>query len=95
MANSYEKLFHDAGIQRHLLDFKRSAELKRRLAAPQLERFIGVIYRPETERGCHDSEASISEQFDACIWFDRTGAVHPLGPEDQHPAGEDTFPFGL
>ena len=68
---------------------------------PRLERFIGVIYRPETERWSHYSEAILPRQFDAWLWFDETNAVTPLGgaqrPAEPHVlSGEDdTYPFGL
>ena len=51
---------------------------------PRLERFIGVIYRPETERWSHYSEAILPRQFDAWVWFDETNAVTPL-PGEQRP----------
>ena len=72
--------------------------LRGALAKPRLERFIGVIYRPETERWSHYAEARLSEQFDAWIWFDETSAVTPLttAPPPQHEDGaEETWPFGL
>ena len=60
----------------------------------RLERFIGVIYRPETERWSHYSQAILPMQFDAWVWFDETQAVTPLPGELR--AGEDeTYPFGL
>ena len=66
---------------------------------PRLERFIGVIYRPETERWSHYSEAILPRQFDAWVWFDETTAVTPLGEAAVEPhvlAHEDeTYPFGL
>ena len=58
------------------------------------ERFIGVIYRPETERWSHYSECCLPEQFDAYVWFDRTRAVTPL-PAHQVGGAEETYPFGL
>jgi erythromycin esterase-like protein len=58
-----------------------------------LERFIGVIYRPQTERWSHYSEAVLGEQFDAWVWFDETSAVTPLS--DMHGAGETKmWPYG-
>ena len=69
--------------------------LRRRLAEPRLERFIGVIYRPETERWSHYSEAVLPEQFDAYVWFDETGALEPLASHEPHSGVADTFPFGL
>ena len=69
-------------------------ELRERLEAAQLERFIGVIYRPDTERWSHYTDAELSRQFDAYVWFDRTRAVTPLTREHGHGMPE-TWPFGL
>jgi erythromycin esterase-like protein len=41
---------------------------------PVVERAIGVIYMPQTERRSHDFEASISRQFDAVIHLDERAA---------------------
>ena len=60
----------------------------------RLERFIGVIYRPETERWSHYAEAILPRQFDAWIWFDETEAVTPL-PGAAAPGEDDMWPFGL
>jgi erythromycin esterase-like protein len=66
---------------------------------PRLERFIGVIYRPETERWSHYSQAILPKQFDAWVWFDETHAVTPLPgeqrPGEAAPHEEETYPFGL
>ncbi|MBM6594442.1 protein-L-isoaspartate(D-aspartate) O-methyltransferase [Microvirga pudoricolor] len=93
--DSYERLCHDTGIPRFLLDFSRHDAVRLALAEMRLERFIGVIYRPETELMSHYADASLSRQFDAFVWFDETRAVTPLGPE--HRPGElpETYPFGL
>jgi erythromycin esterase-like protein len=69
-------------------------DLRRALSQPRLERYIGVIYRPDTERWSHYSFASLADQYDAFVWFDRTRAVVPV--PTPITAGEDeTFPFGL
>jgi erythromycin esterase-like protein len=60
------------------LILRGNKELVRRFGEPRLERAIGVIYLPETERFSHYFEARISDQFDAAIFFDRTKAVTPL-----------------
>nr|CAD6437848.1 protein-L-isoaspartate(D-aspartate) O-methyltransferase [Rhizobium sp. Q54] len=93
--DSYERVFHDAGKDGFLLDLSpgRHEALRRRLSEPRLERFIGVIYRPDTELWSHYSQAILSEQFDAYVWFDETQAVTPLGPE-QHRGMPETYPFG-
>lgn len=94
-SDSYERLCHDAETPRFLLDLTRDEALRHRLAEPHLERFIGVIYRPETELMSHYSDASLPGQFDAYVWFDETKAVTTLGPEHHPPGPPETYPFGL
>ncbi|HEX2147225.1 MAG TPA: erythromycin esterase family protein, partial [Pseudorhizobium sp.] len=65
------------------------------LQQPRLERFIGVIYRPETERWSHYMYASLPKQFDAFVWFDRTNPVEALPSHQRHPQVPETFPSGL
>jgi erythromycin esterase-like protein len=94
---SYERLAHDSNLPRFLLDLREEEvrrELKEALIEPKLERFIGVIYRPDTERWSHYSECILPRQFDAYVWFDETRAVNPL-PGEQRPGDEETYPFGL
>ena len=95
--DSYERLCHDAGVARFLLDLQpqRHRALWQRLLKARLERFIGVIYRPDTELLSHYTEASLPQQFDAFVWFDETSAVTPLGPEHAPRGAPDTYPFGL
>jgi erythromycin esterase-like protein len=101
-ADSYERLAHDSGVERFLLDLREGVHdaVRDALMEQRLERFIGVIYRPDTERWSHYSSASLPAQFDAYVWFDTTSAVTPLiAPEDAdqsgQAAGDDTYPFGL
>jgi len=95
--DSYERIAHDTGVDRFLLDMRagQNHEARAALMQPRLERFIGVIYRPETERWSHYSGAILPEQFDAYVWFDRTRAVTPLSAATGHDGGEETWPFGL
>jgi len=95
-ADSYERVCHDSGVPRFLLDLRpgKHEALRRRLAEPRLERFIGVIYRPETERWSHYSEAVLPRQFDAWAWFDETTALRPLQRAEPHTGLPETFPFG-
>jgi erythromycin esterase-like protein len=93
LEGSYERVSHDAGLPRFLLDL-RHGDIAEPLMEPRLERFIGVIYRPETERWSHYSQAILPKQFDAWVWFDETKAVTPLSGATT--AGEDEmWPFGL
>ena len=95
--DSYERMCHDADVSKFLLDLRRGEHqaLRQALMRPRLERFIGVIYRPETELLSHYGEASLPQQFDAFVWFDETTAVTPLAPEHIKPGVPDTYPFGL
>ncbi|KQY95121.1 erythromycin esterase [Caulobacter sp. Root1455] len=95
-SDSYEALFHEVGVERFLVDLRpgRNEALRADLREPRLERYIGVVYRPDSERLSHYAHASLPEQYDAFVWFDRTRAVTPLATEVR--AGEDeTYPFGL
>jgi erythromycin esterase-like protein len=97
---SYERLSHDSQVPRFLLDLRdgENRKVSARLMEPMLERFIGVIYRPETERWSHYSQAILPDQFDAWVWFDETEAVAPL-PGEVRPgaqvSSDETWPFGL
>lgn len=93
LEGSYERLSHDTGLPRFLLHLRRSG-IGEALMEPRLERFIGVIYRPETERWSHYAEAILPRQFDAWAWFDETEAVTPL-PGAAAPGEDDMWPFGL
>ena len=96
LPGSYERLCHDVGEPRFLLDLRENADdgLVEALMEPRLERFIGVIYRPETERWSHYAEAILPRQFDAWVWFDETSAVTPL-PGTQLVGEDDMWPFGM
>ena len=66
------------GIPRFFLDLRNGARTSKLLTRPRLERAIGVIYRPETERVSHYFRADVREQFDGVFHFDETRAVEPL-----------------
>jgi erythromycin esterase-like protein len=97
LAGSYERLFHDTGIARFLLPLRSDPELAATLAAPRIERAIGVIYVPETERRSHYFRARLPDQFDYVLHFDETRAVEPLERTVLWETGEvaETFPTGL
>lgn len=96
--DSIEGLMHAACPRRCLLPLRGgSAQLRAVLAQPLLERAIGVIYRPDTERWSHYFHASVSRQFDALVHFDTTRAVLPLEVEQpwEHAEEAETYPSGL
>lgn len=96
LPNSYEQLCHATGLARFMLGIRNRSDLcgPTGLARQRLERAIGVIYRPETERASHYFRASLPRQFDEYIWFDDSRAVTPL--ETAAIKGlPDTYPFGV
>ncbi len=97
LEDSYERASHDSRLPRFLLDLRPEEigrDLRDALMEPRLERFIGVIYRPDTERWSHYSQCILPRQYDGWVWFDETQAVTPL-PGEQRPGEEETYPFGL
>jgi erythromycin esterase-like protein len=97
LEGSYEDLFHRAGVSRFFLPLTADGMARAALSERRLERAIGVIYRPETERLSHYFEANLAEQFDAAIHFDETHGVEPLERESEWDATEapETFPSGV
>ncbi|PDT16039.1 protein-L-isoaspartate O-methyltransferase [Rhizobium sp. J15] len=95
LPQSCERLCHDSGKPRFLLDLNANEELHASLVEQRLQRFIGVIYRPETERLSHYMATSLSRQYDAFLWFDETRALSPLAPQEPGVGDQETFPFGL
>jgi protein-L-isoaspartate(D-aspartate) O-methyltransferase len=100
MPESYERLCHESGVGRFLLDLREgeNRRISTGLMEPRLERFIGVIYRPETERWSHYSQAILPRQYDGWVWFDETDAVTPLPGEvrpGEQASADETWPFGL
>jgi erythromycin esterase-like protein len=78
LPGSHAALFQRTGLPAFSLVLRGSDAVARAVAGPMLQRAIGVIYRPETERQSHYYQARLPEQFDAVIFFERTRAVEPL-----------------
>jgi len=97
LPGSYESLFHRIGIPRFELDLRSLGEAAGALREPRLERAIGVLYLPATERGSHYFNAILPWQFDSVIHLDVTRAVEPLECMPVWVAGEpaETYPTGL
>jgi erythromycin esterase-like protein len=90
LPGSWEELLHQSDMARFLVD-------PARLRGRRLERAIGVVYRPETERASHYFHARVAEQFDALIHIDETRALEPLETTSEWQAGEapETYPWGV
>jgi erythromycin esterase-like protein/predicted phosphoribosyltransferase len=97
LPGSYEALFHRAHPNRFLLTWPEGDDAAQHLRNARLERAIGVIYRPDTERMSHYFQATLVKQFDAIVHFDETRAVKPIEYTAEWEAGEvpETFPFAV
>ena len=90
LPGSWEELFHERDPNRFWLE-------PRDLRGRRLERAIGVVYRPETERVSHYFHARLADQFDAVVHIDETHALEPLERTSRWEAGElpETYPWGV
>ncbi|HWO20104.1 MAG TPA: erythromycin esterase family protein [Kofleriaceae bacterium] len=97
LPGSYEALFHRVGIPQFLLFTGDLGEAAGGLHEPRLQRAIGVVYRPQTERQSHYYHVQLPEQFDAVIHIDETRALEPLERSAGWERGElpETYPTGL
>ena len=97
LTGSYERLFHEVGVPQFLVRFD-DRETREALTAQRLERAIGVIYRPETERISHYFRARLPLQFDAVFHIDVTRALEPLETwsfDEEAADLPETFPTGV
>ena len=94
LEGSIEALFHNADLPAFMLPMK--GEIAGVLASPLLQRAIGVLYLPETERSSHYFHTHLAQQFDWIIHMDATSALEPLDPVSEWIKGEEqTYPFGV
>ena len=77
-SDSYEEIFHHVNYKQFLLDLRENNSATDLLLEPKLQRAIGIIYRPETERMSHYFYTSLPNQFDMMIHIDNTTAVRPI-----------------
>jgi erythromycin esterase-like protein/predicted phosphoribosyltransferase len=97
LPGSVEELFHQVGDDRFLLPFATAPSSAEALRSARLERAIGVIYRPSTERQSHYFRARLADQFDVVVHIDDTRAVEPLERTARWERGEvpETFPHAV
>jgi erythromycin esterase-like protein len=97
LPDSYEDLFHAVGLDNFYLSMREGGKAVDGLRQARLQRAIGVIYRPETERQSHYFHAILPEQFDAIIHMDHTRALEPLERNARWVKGDlpETYPSGV
>lgn len=96
LEGSYERVFHESALDRFVLPLREDPAATA-FRARRLQRAIGVIYRPETERMSHYFNARLADQFDALIHLDQTRALEPLERVSSWQSDElpETFPSNL
>jgi erythromycin esterase-like protein len=96
-SDSIEYLLHNTGLEDFLLPIRGRKTLLEKLHGHRLERAIGVVYLPQSERTSHYFYSDIASQFDAVIHFDHTEAVKPLDPSGDmaHVELPETYPSGM
>jgi len=94
---SCEQVFHELDMPAFFLPLSQPSEAREALSRDLLERAIGVVYRPRTERMSHYFYARVAAQFDAVIHFDESRAVEPLERNDEWQRGDmpETYPSSL
>ena len=100
LPDSLERLLHDAAERRGLAAFglnpAADAAVREAVDRPRLQRMIGVIYRPDTERWSHYGTCRAASQYDELIHVDRTTALRPLAsPARITDGAAETFPSGM
>jgi len=94
LPESYEDVLHNVGVPSFFVPLRTSQQAHDALMERRLERAIGVLYLPQTERQSHYFAAEMPRQFDGVIHIDRTSAVQPLEATGGWHAGEppETYP---
>lgn len=97
LPSSWEALLHQCETERFLLVFRGNHALSHLSRGRRLQRAIGVIYRPQTERLSHYFHTQLPQQFDALLHFDDTLALEPLDTGPAWVSGEipETYPSGM
>ena len=99
LPGSYERVFQQARHRRFMLDLRADNEATRLLGEARLQRAIGVIYQPESERHSHYFQSRLPEQYDFILHFDHTEALVALEHEAAalipDPVPGDTYPSGM
>ncbi|HYF97794.1 MAG TPA: erythromycin esterase family protein [Coxiellaceae bacterium] len=97
LRGSYEFLLHNLHMKNFSLNLRKDVRVNELLLAPQLQRTIGVIYRPDSERMSHYYFSRLPYQFDALVHFDRSTAIKPINLTNDYHSDEalDTYPSGI
>jgi erythromycin esterase-like protein len=97
LEGSWESLLHHSEADRFIVMLRGNPVLTQLMQAPRLQRAIGVIYRPHTERHSHYFMTRLPQQFDALLHIDHSHALEPLDRQAPWVSGEvpETYPSGM
>lgn len=96
LAGSYEDLLQRVQLPAYYLNLRTPGPVRELLTPPRLQRAIGVIYKPKSERWSHYFESSLSHQYDGVVFFRETSALVPLEATSRWKGGEEeAYPTGL
>ena len=95
LPGSYEALFQAVAQDDFLLDL-RSDALRQSLGEARLQRAIGVVYQPQSERQSHYYHTRLPEQFDFLLHYQQTRALQPMNRNSRASSTlAETWPSGL
>jgi erythromycin esterase-like protein len=95
LEGSWEDTFFRCDVERALVVLRGNDVVRSLASAPRLQRAIGVIYRPDTERMSHYFNTRLADQFDAMIHIDETNALQPLDSGERRAKEPETYPSGV
>ena len=96
LPDSFERLFHDSGVGNFVLDANALEMVFDDIE--RLQRAIGVVYLPASERVSHYFSSRIARQFDMVVHLDQTSALQPLDAATACPDLDEmpeTYPSGV
>lgn len=76
--DSYESLFHETDLKAFIFDLTNINSKLDFFKQNHLERAIGVVYTPESEKVSHYFNARLADQFHAVIHFDNSSSIHAI-----------------
>jgi erythromycin esterase-like protein len=78
LAGSDSDVLRQAGLPAFSLVLRGNRTAEADLGRERLQRAVGVVYAPATERQSHYFEARLARQFDAVIFIETTNPVTPI-----------------
>jgi erythromycin esterase len=94
-AVSWEGILHQGLTADSLLLLTASEAHQRLFQDVRGHRAIGVVYNPNERRGASFVPTSLSQRYDAFIYFEQAEALHPLHLEPVSTEPPETYPWGV